>query len=122
MKRFRISLRIGAAPTALAGGPVNVTLGAAAATAGADASGNPLLFAPNPVQLGSSISLWDTSAYPNQLMEPAINCNLTHRVNVPQDLTMEQLRDSGWEGEASREMRGPARKRRPLSCYGRILP
>lgn len=82
---------------ALAGGPVNVTLGAAAVTAGADASGNPLLFAPNPVQLGSSISHWDTSAYPNQLMEPAINCNLTHSVNVPQDMTMEQLRDIGWE-------------------------
>jgi len=82
--------------TALAGGPVNVTLGTAAATAGADSSGNPLLFAPNPVQLGSSISHWDTSAYPNQLMEPAINCNLTHSVNVPQDLTMEQLRDVGW--------------------------
>jgi len=97
LKPLESDARATLAKTALANGPVNVTLGAAAATAGADASGNPLLFAPNPVQLGSSISHWDTSAYPNQLMEPAINCNLTHSVNVPQDLTMEQLRDIGWE-------------------------
>jgi len=28
------------------------------------------MFAPNPVQLGSSISHWDTSLFPNELMEP----------------------------------------------------
>ncbi len=76
--------------------PANATIGAGAATSGADSAGNPLLYAPNPVEPGSSTSHWDTSAYPNQLMEPAINCNLTHSVLVPQDLTFEQLKDVGW--------------------------
>lgn len=75
---------------------VNATIGAGAVTSGTDSAGNPLLYAPNPVEPGSSISHWDISAYPNQLMEPAINCNLTHSVEVPQDLTFEQLHDVGW--------------------------
>lgn len=75
---------------------VNATIGAGAVTSGTDFAGNPLLYAPNPVEMGSSISHWDVSAYPNQLMEPAINCNLSHSVVVPQDLTFEQLKDVGW--------------------------
>jgi hypothetical protein len=65
-------------------------------TAGKDASGHPLLYAPNPLQLGSSISHFDTSASPNQLMEPAINGDLTHNVDVPNDLTTKVMRDLGW--------------------------
>jgi len=38
------------------------------AFAGADSSGRPLIFAPNQIQSGSSISHWDTSLLPNQLM------------------------------------------------------
>lgn len=75
---------------------VNATIGASATISGTDLAGNPLLYAPSPVQPGSSISHWDVSAYPNQLMEPAINCNLTHSVVVPQDLTFELLKDLGW--------------------------
>ena len=63
---------------------------------GADASGRPLLFTPNPFQAGSSVSHWDTIAFPNLLMEPAINGDLTHSVIVPQDLTFATLRDLGW--------------------------
>jgi hypothetical protein len=63
---------------------------------GADASGRPLLFTPNPFQSGSSVSHWDTIAFPNLLMEPAINGDLTHSVIVPQDLTFATLRDLGW--------------------------
>ena len=29
-------------------------------------------------------------------MEPAVNGDLTHSVNVPQDLTFQLLRDIGW--------------------------
>ncbi len=64
--------------------------------AGADAAGRMLIFTPNPFQGGSSVSHWDTIATPNQLMEPAINGNLTHSVTVPQDLTFAMLRDLGW--------------------------
>ena len=64
--------------------------------AGADANGRALLFMPNPVQPGSSVSHWDPIAFPNQLMEPAINGDLTHSVVPPEDLTFELLRDLGW--------------------------
>lgn len=60
--------------------------------AGANAQGQVLLFAPNPVSPGSSYSHWDISAFPNLLMEPAINSDLTHDV----DLTPQALRDIGW--------------------------
>jgi hypothetical protein len=64
--------------------------------AGADAFGKALLFSPNPFQSGSSVSHWDTIAFPNQLMEPNINGDLTHEVTPPNDLTFSQLRDIGW--------------------------
>jgi hypothetical protein len=64
--------------------------------AGADSSGHPLLFAPNPFQSGSSVSHWDTSAFPNQLMEPNISGDLSHTVTTPKDLTASLLKDIGW--------------------------
>ncbi|HEY3024868.1 MAG TPA: PA domain-containing protein [Pyrinomonadaceae bacterium] len=76
---------------------VNATLFVdASSTAGADPSGRPLMFTPNPVQGGSSVSHWDSSALPNQLMEPSINGDLFHSVTTPQDLTFSLLRDIGW--------------------------
>ena len=93
----RISLADGNTIKAQLGGGVNVTLGVDLTRfAGADANGRGLLFTPNPVQVGSTISHWDTIAFPNQLMEPAINGDLTHSVKPPQDLTLPLLRDIGW--------------------------
>lgn len=63
---------------------------------GADINGHALMFSPNPYQSGSSISHWDTIAFPNQLMEPSINGDLTHEVTPPQDMTYPLLRDVGW--------------------------
>ena len=63
---------------------------------GADSSARAWMFAPNPFQGGSSVSHWDTSAFPNQLMEPAINGDLTHEVTPPADLTFMLLKDIGW--------------------------
>jgi hypothetical protein len=52
---------------------VNATLGLdLTIRAGADASGKGLLWTPNPVQPGSTISHWDEIATRNHLMEPAI--------------------------------------------------
>jgi hypothetical protein len=65
-------------------------------TGGADPFGKALLFSPNPFQGGSSVSHWDTIATPNQLMEPAINGDLTHNVTPPSDLTFSELREIGW--------------------------
>jgi hypothetical protein len=78
---------------ALLGGPVNVTLGQDfTLLAGADASNRVKLYAPNPLVSGSSTSHWDVSAFPNLLMEPAINGNLSSSV----DLTLNQMIDMGW--------------------------
>jgi hypothetical protein len=54
---------------------------------------------PNPVQAGS-VSHWDPIAFPNQLMEPAINGDLTHSVKEPEDLTLAEMRDVGWFPDA----------------------
>jgi hypothetical protein len=69
--------------------------------AGADSAHRPLMFAPNPLVGGSSVAHWDTSASPNQLMEPNISGDLFHSVTPPQDLTFSLLRDIGWPGTAS---------------------
>jgi len=54
------------------------------------------MYAPNPFQAGSSVSHFDVSAFPNQLMEPAINADLTHEVTPPHDSTYKLLLDIGW--------------------------
>ncbi len=64
--------------------------------AGMNASGQMLLYAPNPVEVGSNVSHWDTSAYPNLLMEPDINSDLA----VGVDITPAAFRDIGWFGAA----------------------
>ncbi len=64
--------------------------------AGADPEGRILIFTPNPLVGGSSIAHWDTSATPNVLMEPAINVDLGHDV----DLTLPLFRDIGWLADA----------------------
>lgn len=68
--------------------------------AGADSNGRARLYAPFPVALGSSLSHYDTVAFPNQLMEPAINGDLTHSLQPPQDLTLPLMRDIGWFPDA----------------------
>lgn len=77
---------------------VNVTLGLdRRIRAGTDrVKGLMMLAALDPVAPGSSISHFDTAATPNQLMEPAINVDLTSSVVPPQDLTTPLLTDLGW--------------------------
>jgi hypothetical protein len=64
--------------------------------AGADVDGRVLLYTPDPYQGGSSVSHWDTIAFHNLLLEPAINGDLTHEVKPPQDLTKSLFTDIGW--------------------------
>jgi hypothetical protein len=80
----------------LAGG-VNADIGVdMTILAGADALGRARVYAPFPVAGGSSISHYDTVAFRNLLMEPAINPDLRHKLKVPHDLTLELLKDVGW--------------------------
>ena len=97
-----------------------------AVRAGADANGGALLYTPNPVAAGSTISHWDTIAFPNQLMEPNINADLTHSVQPPQDMTLPALYDIGWQ--ADRDLDGladavdacPASNRNAMVVVGSI--
>jgi uncharacterized repeat protein (TIGR01451 family) len=62
---------------------------------GASAGGRALLYATNPVQTGSSVSHFEAAAFPNLLMEPAINGDLNPLLNNV-DLTFETFQDIGW--------------------------
>jgi hypothetical protein len=79
--------------TALGSGTVHATISLDPAhLAGADNSGRVMMFAPNPDQQGSSVSHWDVAAFPNLLMEPSINPDLSQSV----DLTYHAFYDIGW--------------------------
>ena len=72
---------------------VSVTLGLDPnRRAGADAAQRVLLYAPNPVDAGSSTSHWDATALPHLLMQPNLTGDLPHEV----DLTLPLLQDIGW--------------------------
>ena len=87
-----VSLTVGNAIKAQLGSGVTATLRIDnSKLTGADDVNRVLLFTPNPVQPGSSVSHWDVSAFPNLLMEPIINSDLT---NV--DLTRYAFEDEGW--------------------------
>jgi hypothetical protein len=95
----RITQQLGAAIKAQigAGETVAVSVGIdESQRAGADPGGLAQLFATNPVQTGSSISHYDSIAFRNQLMEPAINGDLTHELIPPFDMTLALMRDIGW--------------------------
>ena len=94
----RITLADGNTIKAQLGAGVSATLGVdMTRRAGASTTGQALLNAPNPVVPGSSISHWDPVASPNLLMEPAINADLTHGL----DLTKHLFEDIGWQVDKS---------------------
>ncbi len=68
--------------------------------AGADELGRALVFAPDPIVDGSSISHWDPIASRNLLMEPPISGGLTHSVIAPEDTSLALMRDIGWFPDA----------------------
>ena len=75
---------------------VNATLGVDASQplAGTN-SGCVRMFAPNPVQGGSSVSHFHSDAFPNLLMEPALNTSIFNKV----DLTLPLFQDIGWNAQ-----------------------
>lgn len=54
------------------------------------------MYSPEDYSPGSSVSHYSVDTKPNQLMEPAINADLTHDVTPPHDLTFPLLQDIGW--------------------------
>jgi len=61
-------------------------------TAGQNGNDRTMMYAPNPLESGSSVSHFDVSASPDLLMEPFITPNLTSSV----DLTQYLFEDIGW--------------------------
>jgi hypothetical protein len=91
----------GLAIVAQLGGGVSAKIGVdLTIRAGADVADHARLYMPFPVASGSSGSHYDTVAFRNQLMEPAINADLTHSVKPPEDLTLPLMRDIGWFPDA----------------------
>lgn len=75
------------------GAGVFATIGVDAShLAGADTQGRPRLYAPNPLESGSSVSHFDVTATPDLLEEPFINTSLTSSVDLNQYLFV----DIGW--------------------------
>ncbi len=70
---------------------VSLTIGPAGELSGTNL-GCMRMFAPTPVQSGSSVSHFHSVAFPNLLMEPALSRTIFDRV----DLTIELFRDIGW--------------------------
>jgi len=80
------------------GGGVFATIGSdPSQLAGADPQGRLLLYAPSPLEQGSSVSHWDPNASPNLLMEPFLNEDDTKDV----DLTQYLYADIGWYATAT---------------------
>jgi hypothetical protein len=80
------------------GGIVTATIGVVPGhLAGTDPEGRVRLYAPSPLEGGSSVSHFDVTAAPDLLMEPFINGSLTSEV----DLTHFVFTDIGWLGGAA---------------------
>jgi hypothetical protein len=64
--------------------------------AGTDLFRRPLLFTPEVVLFGSSVSHFDIEATPNLLMEPFAEGDEATTLKPPRDLTLSLLKDIGW--------------------------
>ncbi len=96
---FAIFLLLGLSSSPAASVTVTGTLGVDAnSLAGTDGQGRVLIYTPNPVEPGSSVSHWDVSASPDLLMEPSSSSGLAFGAL---DLTRRQMLDIGWQGGSS---------------------
>jgi hypothetical protein len=71
---------------------VNATLGIDISSRAGTNSGCVRMYAPNPVESGSSVSHFSSDAFPDLLMEPALNESIFNKV----DLTLPLFQDIGW--------------------------
>jgi hypothetical protein len=114
-----LSLADGNAIKANLAGGVTMSIGPNPAfLAGADDAGRVLVYAPNPIESGSSISHWDVTAEPSLLMEPFITEGLSSTV----DLTRYAFEDIGWFSPRTTDTIPsgpiPARRRVPEPVHG----
>lgn len=75
-------------------GPDVIAAGAGL-TSGRDPSGHVQMYAPNPLEPGSSVSHFSNALFPNELMEPSFT-GANHDVG----LALEVMRDIGWSSTA----------------------
>ncbi len=73
-------------------GNVSLTIGAQSSSPTGTNQGYVRMYAPNPVESGSSVSHWSTDVTPDLLMEPFINSVLREDL----DLSLTLMKDIGW--------------------------
>jgi hypothetical protein len=79
----------------------NVRIASGFLSSGRDpATGRVQMYTPNPLRPGSSVSHYNTLAFPNLLMEPSINSGLP----LTLDLTRQQMRDIGWYRDSGNDL------------------
>lgn len=97
-----VSIADGTAIKNQLGAGVNVTVGldmtrrAGTITDPVTGASYALVYTPNPVDPGSSVSHYDTSMTPNQTMEPFDTGDAPNIVSPPYDLSLPLLQDLGW--------------------------
>jgi uncharacterized repeat protein (TIGR01451 family) len=95
-----VTRELGTALRDVLGGGVSATIRLdPSQLAGTDPEGRPRMYAPDPLERGSSVSHWDVTAFPDLLMEPRISASLGHGL----DLTTALFQDLGWFADASIE-------------------
>lgn len=88
-----ISIALEDGQALVSGSPgVTLTIGSPAAALSGTEGGFVRLYAPDPIEPGSSVSHWSTAASPDLLMEPFINPVLREDL----DLSLTQMKDVGW--------------------------
>ena len=87
-----VTQALGTSIKANLGGGVNASLALDTTILAGTNSGCIRMYAPNPLEPGSSVSHFTTEAFPNLLMEPALNRTIFDKV----DLTLPLYRDIGW--------------------------
>ncbi len=83
-------------------------------TAGVHPSGHVQMYAPNPVEPGSSVSHWDTAVAPDELMEPFITDPPIQMIG----LAAEAMLDVGWNGGGTGPVCGDGTREGGEECDG----
>ena len=92
----------------------NVVGASGGLTGGVHPSGHVQMYAPNPVEPGSSVSHWDTAVTPDELMEPFITDPPIQAIG----LAAEAMLDIGWNSGGTGEVCGNGIREGSEECDG----
>ncbi len=92
----------------------NVVAASGGLSAGVHPSGHVLMYAPNPLEQGSSVSHWDTTLTPDELMEPFV---ADQPIQDP-GLALELMLDLGWNSGGNGAVCGDGVREGVEECDG----